>query len=139
MNPNIRFQLRHKEVSVFKLDTSVKQLFHYEICHEVNGKLIYCCTIGSKSVELCEGDYIVIYNVPIYLNGVSKYVEHVQAMTKEMLEQEIECWDEFTEEYTTIDEAFEPVVEEVDEPSDEELKKIELQLDAILFPIEEEF
>lgn len=138
MNPNIRFQTKHTEVSVFKIEEPLPSTIAL-VDKIISDKTVYCCKVGEQNIEVCEGDYIVIGQKSIYLNGECKLVESVEAMTEAMLHECVEAWDERDEEYVDIVESFMPEVM-AEEPSDEELKKIEAQLaNGILFPEEDEF
>jgi len=133
MNPNIVFGTAENEVSIFKLDISKPMPFDYELLATVSNNKglinIYLCTIGSKHVEVANGDYIVIGTNTIYFNGECRVVEDIRVITEDILVKRYIAVDTLSEQLVDIVSCFNDEETEETEPTDEEILAIEEDLE----------
>lgn len=141
MNQNVRFQTLNQEVSVFKLDVS-KPVNHssqpfnfyksYTVFKDDKEIQVWACEIGDITVDLVDNDYIIIGKKPIYLDGIVKFVDYVQAVNEDALVRLIQAYDEFSEEYVDVVIVFDDEADYDREPLPDELMRIDADVEALL-------
>lgn len=143
MNHNIVFERNAEVVSIFKLDITKKQPFHFEQSHTVVTsdilgkpveKVVYGCEIGTVTIDVCDGDFIVIGKRLLYLNGMMKEFEYVEGHTAHSIQKNFGAYNEWIKDYVadiltvfTEDEDIEPSVAELKYIEDNELEKLMYQ------------
>ncbi|HPQ80090.1 MAG TPA: hypothetical protein PLG47_06520 [Candidatus Dojkabacteria bacterium] len=136
MNQNIRFQTLNQEVSVFKLDVSKPQPFNfyksYTVTKDNKTVQLWACEIGNITVDVVDGDYIIIGKKVIYLDGEVKYVDYVQPVNKDALVRLIQAYDELQEEYVDIFLVFNEEINYDREPMPEEIQAIDAEVEELL-------
>lgn len=154
MNQNIIFEKNAEVVSIFKLDITKKLPFHYEIAHTVTTtdilgkpveKVVYGCEIGSITVDVCDGDFIVIGKKPLYLNGMMKETDYVEVHTASSIQKNFGAYNELDELYVVdILDVFdeeedeeEPTIKDIERIENNELQKViwdaqHLSIDGLL-------
>ena len=140
---NISFSKNGEVVSIFKLDITQNMPFHFEPAHTVVTtdilgkpveKIVYGCEIGSFTIDVCNGDFIVIGKKGLYLNGMMKEVEYVEAHTQSSIQKNFGAYDELEQRY--VDDILTVFDNEIidEEPSYNEIKLIEdNELEELIF------
>lgn len=140
MNQNIRFSRNEEEVSILKLDAHTKQPFKVEHVSTINtvdqlGKPItrevYECTFDLYSVDVCDGDFIVIGSRPVYHNGKMVMAQYVEAHTLDSIKKNFSAYDEYEQNY--LDNIADAFVDIDIEPSDDEILEVDQELEKIIY------
>lgn len=134
MNQNISFTKRESFVDIFKIDdidnlpVGFEWIAAVSVIDATTGHVVTvnCLSINEQTVDVREKDYIVIEPCILYNDGNCKVGQTVYAINSEALRSTFQAWDEGTEEYVDITEAFNPVL--LDEPTDAEIRTLDAKL-----------
>lgn len=140
MNQNIRFSRNQEEVSIFQLDVHVNQPFKVEHVSTINSvdnlgkpvvREVYECTFDLYSLDVCDGDFIVIGSRPAYHNGKMVMAQYVEAHTLDSIKKNFSAYDEYGQNY--LDDITDAFVDIDREPSDDEILEVDQELEKIIY------
>lgn len=139
MNQNIRFSRNQEEVSIFQLDVHVNQPFKVEHVSTINSvdnlgkpvvREVYECTFDLCSIDVCDGDFIVMGSRPVYHNGKMALRPYVEVHTLESIQKNFTAYDEYEQEY--LDDIVDVFSDVNKEPSVDEVLEVDRELEKII-------
>lgn len=138
MNHNCIFSQKEKQVEIFQFNPLDKMPFQCEKVSTITTvddfdkpvvRNIYECRFDLMSIEVADGDFIVLGSEQVYQDGVMKVLPTIKAHTRESIKANFLAYDEHEGEYLdNILDAFDEIEKE---PSLEDILEIYKELEIL--------